>query len=241
MLGVAGSDSECPFPPSAAAAAARCESAEQSGGAAHYLVAVLCELGRGMHAWQAMASVFNDKSKHPSHQEWADAVQYNGAADPRKMPFQPEQPPKSDFEKALEAMSGPPAGGGMNSGVAVSSPLGVEWERGRLKEIVSALSHDFWSETKDMADFLPELQATLPKPETEEDTSKLAEPQTAEDKKQAAYEALMARRAAQQGGDGEGGASKPKKERKKRVRKKVVEEEYEDDEDEGESSGKQEL
>ena len=129
----------------------------------------------------------------------------------------------------------------MNSGVAVSSPLGVEWERGRLKEIVSALSHDFWSEAKDMASFLPELQATLPKPETEEGTSKLAEPQTAEDKKQAAYEALMARRAAQQGGDGEGGASKPKKERKKRVRKKVVEEEYEDDEDEGESSGKQEL
>lgn len=239
MLGVAERDSGY-FPPSAAAAAARCETAEQSAGAGHYLVAVLCELGRGMHAWQAMASVFRDKSKYPSQQEWSDAVQYNGGADPRKMPWQPEQPPKSDFEKALEAMSGPLAPGGSSTGAAVRSPLGVEWEHGRLAEIVLALSHDFWSETKDMAEFLPELRATLPTSKAEEETGKLAEPQTAEDKKQAAYEALMARRAAK-GGDGEDGASKPKKERKKRVRKKVVEEENEDDEDEEESSGKQEL
>ncbi len=241
MLGVAGADGAetSRFPPSAEAAAARCESADQSEeGADHFLVDVLCELGQGMHAWQAMAGEFSDKSKHPSRKEWADSVQYNGGADPRKQPWQPEQAPRSDFEKALEAIGTPVVAAGSGSGGR--SPLGSAWDHGRRAEITWAMSHDFWSDTKAMANFLPELQATITEPETDAEpgASKPSEPQTADEKKQAAYEALMARRAKENAGGRDG---KPKKERKKRVRKKVIEEEYEDDEEGEEGSSKQEL
>ena len=111
------------FPPSAEAGAARCgneesesgEGVEGVGGGHHYLVDVLCELGRGMHAWQAMASVLSDKSLHPSNEEWAAALQDNGGADPRKGPWQPEEPKKTAFEKTLEAMGGG-LGGGLGGG-----------------------------------------------------------------------------------------------------------------------------
>jgi hypothetical protein len=242
------------FPPSAEAGAARCgneesesgEGVEGVGGGHHYLVDVLCELGRGMHAWQAMASVLSDKSLHPSNEEWAAALQDNGGADPRKGPWQPEEPKKTAFEKTLEAMGGGLGGGGGGLGGGGSvvsrsvSPLGLEWDSGRRAEIVWAMSHDFWSPSKDMADYLPQLQATLMLPPTDAaaaaaGAAQQEQPQetkelTDDEKKQAAYEAMMARRA-QEKADVEAAerAAKPKKERKKRVRKKAIE--YEDDDE----------
>ena len=91
------------FPPSAEAAAARCGShegdkVEEEG--SHFLVSVLCELGRGMHAWQTIAAQFADTSSTPTAEEWAKAVSQDGGADPRKAAWQPEKP--SAFEQIMQ-------------------------------------------------------------------------------------------------------------------------------------------
>ena len=82
-------------PRSAGAAAALCTEPEGK----HYLVDVLCEMGRGMHAWQAMAAVFADPRAVPSEDDWTRALLRGDARDPRLDVWR--DPPKSAFEYTL--------------------------------------------------------------------------------------------------------------------------------------------
>ena len=165
-------------PRSAGAAAALCTEPEGK----HYLVDVLCEMGRGMHAWQAMAAVFADPRAVPSEDDWTRALLRGDARDPRLDVWR--DPPKTAFEYTLlQSDEDNPLVRPLHSVLSKTrlrlaadeeafaqspvakregNPLGPEWQQGRLAELVYTLSHDFWCDETDYAEFIPILQASMP-------------------------------------------------------------------------------
>ena len=79
------SEGEGGLPSSVAAAAAMCEAEGGGQEGQHYLVAVLCEMGRSMHAWQSMAWALADEAALPSRAEWDAALTDGRGVDPRSV------------------------------------------------------------------------------------------------------------------------------------------------------------